>query len=476
MKFKWKIYLLCMAIYISTLTTSAVIVTENTYSRLINREIERALQEEKNANNNAVLYLIANEKISEDKLDIQDYSKRIVDMYGSDNVVVELYNPERQLIEASIEKKWSFNRNDLETLINEGRNYVIRRENNKSYIFINDLIRVDASELIMSYIKDISEVQSNRKDQYLLFLKAGTAGLVVIAIIVELLSRVLIKPIEELGKSAKKIAAGSFNERAEVKGEDEISNLGAQFNMMADEVEKRIVELEMEGERKQRFIDNLTHELRTPLTSVIGYSELLQKVNYDEATFSKGLGYIHSEGTRMLRLINSLMEMILLRQGNLNLEKVNILFLLTEAAEIMQVRTKEKNLQILIQGENLELNIDKDIMKGAILNLIDNSIKASSEGKKIIIGCEKSKYHYHIFVQDEGRGMEQNEIPWITEPFYRVDKSRARKEGGAGIGLALCKQIIESHGGELSIESELGKGTKVCIVLKNSKKGEQDIE
>jgi signal transduction histidine kinase len=475
MKFKWKIYLLCIAIYIITLTTTAIIVTENTYSRLINREIERALQEEKNANNSAVLYLIANKRISEDKLDIQDYSKRIVDMYGSDNIVVELYNPERQLIEASMEKKWSFNRDDLKTLINEGKNYVIRREDNRSYLFINDLIKVDTSELLMSYIKDISEVQAQRKDQYLLFLKTGTAGLVVIAIIVELLSRVLIKPIEELGKSAKKIAAGSFSERAEIKGEDEISYLGAQFNMMADEVEKRIIELEMEGERKQRFIDNLTHELRTPLTSVIGYSELLQKVNYDEATFAKGLGYIHSEGTRMLRLINSLMEMILLRQGSLNLEKVNILFLLTEAAEIMQVRTKEKNLDILIQGEDLELNIDKDMIKGVILNLIDNSIKATSEGKKIIIGCEKSKYHYHIFVQDEGRGMEQNEIPWITEPFYRVDKSRARKEGGAGIGLALCKQIIESHGGKLNIQSELGKGTKVSIALKNSKKGDEDI-
>jgi signal transduction histidine kinase len=475
MKFKWKIYLLCMAIYIITLTTTAVIVTANTYSRFINREIERALQEEKNTNNSAVLYLIANEKTNEDKLDIQDYSKRIVDMYGSDNVIVELYNPEKQLIEASIEKNWSFNRDDLDRLINEGKNYVIRSENNRSYLFINDLIKVNESELLMSYIKDISEVQVQRKEQYLLFLKTGAAGLIVIALIVELLSRVLIKPIEELRKSAKKIAAGSFSERVEVKGKDEISDLGAQFNMMADEVEKKIVELEIEGERKQRFIDNLTHELRTPLTSVIGYSELLQKINYDEATFSKGLGYIHSEGTRMLRLINSLMEMILLRQGNLTLEKVNILFLLKEAVDLMQVRAREKNLELIELGESLDINIDRDMIKGVMLNLIDNAIKASIEGKKIIIGCEKSKQHYHIFVQDEGRGMEQNEIPRITEPFYRVDKSRARKEGGAGIGLALCKQIIESHGGELNIESELGKGTKVSIVLKNSKKGDEDI-
>ena len=475
MKFKWKIYLLCMAIYIITLTASAVIVTENTFSILINREIERSLQEERNMKDSAVLYLIANQKIREDKLDIQDYSKRIVDMYGSDSVIMELYNPGKQLIEASIEKKWSFNRDDLERLVYEGKNYVIRKESNRSYLFINDLIKVHSSELIMSYIKDISQVETQKKDQYLLFLKTGALGLIVIAIIVELLSRILIKPIEDLSKAAEKIASGSFSERVEVKGEDEISKLGAQFDIMAQEVEKRIVQLELEGERKQRFTDNLTHELRTPLTSVIGYSELLQKVKYDEATFNKGLGYIHSEGMRMLRLTNSLMEMILLRQGNLSLEKVNILLLLSEVTDLMQVRAREKNLELIVQGESLELYIDKDMMKGVMLNLMDNSIKASTEGEKITIGCEKLEQYYHIFVEDEGTGMEQNEIPKITESFYRVDKSRARKEGGAGIGLALCKQIIESHGGELSIESELGKGTKVSIDLKIIRKGDVDI-
>lgn len=473
MKFKWKIYILCMAIYIITLTATGINVTNNTYSNLINREIERALHEESNMHDSAVLYLVANQKIIEDRLDIQDYSKRIVDMFGSENVIIELYNTDKRLIEASMDKKWSFEREDLERLRQDGRNYVIRKDADKSYLFINDLIKVEGSELLMSYIKDISEVQAQRKEQYLFFIQMGCVGLIIIGIIVEFISRALIKPIKNLENTAEKIAAGSFYERVAVKGEDEVSKLGTQFNIMAEEIEKKLGELQIENEKKQRFIDNLTHELRTPLTSVIGYAELLQKIKYDEVTFNKGLGYIHSEGVRMLKLINSLMELIVLRQGSLCIERVNVLSLLKEAADIMQMKAKDKAVELLVEGDNLERNLDKDMIKGVLLNLIDNAIKASSEGKRIVIGCEQLANQYTIFVKDEGRGMEQEEIPKIVEPFYRVDKARARKEGGAGLGLALCNMIVESSGGKLNIESELGKGTKVSIVLKDCVKGDE---
>lgn len=475
MKLKWKIYLICMSIYIATLTVSGIIVTENTYSSQINKEIYRALQEENNIHDSAELYLVANQKTSEDKIDIRDYSKRLVDMFTNENVSLELYDTQSKLLETNINKQWSFKRDDLEKLTKEGRNYVLRKEGNTSYLFINDTIKADSNELLMSYIKDISEIKAQRKEQYLLFLKVGAVGLILIGIIIEFLIRILLRPIKSLGKAAEKIASGSFSERAAVKGEDEISKLGVQFNIMAAEVEKRIGELQEEGDRKQRFIDNLAHELRTPLTSVIGYSELLQKMKYDEGAFNKGLSYIHSEGMRMLRLANSLMEMILLRQGSLNIERVNIYSLLQEAADLIQARTKDKKLQISIKGEELELNIDKDMIKGVMLNLIDNAIKASGEGKKIIIGCEKNGQYCSVFVEDEGRGIAQEEIPKIVEPFYRIDKSRARKDGGAGLGLALCKQIVENHNGQLKIESELGKGTRVSIVLEAVGKGEVEI-
>jgi signal transduction histidine kinase len=466
MRLKWKIYLMCISIYLLTLGVTSIFVTENTYAGLLNMEIERALQEEKNMHDSAVLYLIANQKVSEDRVNLKDYGKRIVDMFTSDNAAIELYDLAGSLLETSIKENWSFKRDDLEILKREGKNYVMRRVNSKSYIFINDLIKVDSDELLMSYIKNISEIREQRKQQYLFFLNTGAVGLIFFIVIIEFLSRAITKPMENLGKTAEKIASGNFKERVVIKSEDEISKLGKQFNIMAEEVEKKILELQDETERKQRFIDNLTHELRTPLTSIIGYAELLQKVKDDEAVFNKGLGYIHSEGLRMLKLTNSLMELISQRKGSLGIEKVNIIELLKEIADLIQVKINAKGLKLLIQGESLELNVDKDMMKIVVLNLIDNSIKASSEGNCIIVGCRNDKEETVIYVQDEGSGMEQSELSKITEPFYRVDKSRTRKDGGAGLGLALCKQIVECHGGKLQIESKLGSGTKVIIALK----------
>jgi signal transduction histidine kinase len=471
MKLKWKIYIMCMSIYMITLTASAIAVAENTYSSQLNREIQRALQEEKNIHDSTLLYLVSNQKLSLEKVDIKDYGKRIVDIFTNESVSLELYEADGQLIESNINKQWSFRRDDLERLLKEGKNYVVRVEDNKTYLFINDFIQLEGKEILMSYIKDISELQNQKKEQYIFFLRTGAVGLAVIAIIVELLSRILIKPVKDLGRTAEKIAAGSFKERVEAYGQDEISNLGAQFNIMAEEVEKRISELEDAGERKQKFIDNLTHELRTPLTSIIGYSELLQKLEYDKIAFNKGLYYIHSEGMRMLRLANTLMDMILLRKGSISMEKVYIPALLKEVSELMKPRAKEKNIELVVKEEKMELCIDRDMIKGVLLNLIDNSMKASLEGTRIEIGCEIVEQLNYIYVEDEGRGLEQEEIPRIIEPFYRTDNARGRKEGGAGLGLALCQQIVDSHNGKLSIESTIGKGTKVSIILKNLAEG-----
>ncbi|MCM0649701.1 HAMP domain-containing histidine kinase [Clostridium swellfunianum] len=473
MKFKLKIYLLCMVIYIITLTATSLAVTENTHSNLTNSEIKRALQEERNMKDIAAVYLIANQKLSEDKLDIQDYSKRIVDMYGSDNIIVELYNKELKRLDASKNINWSFKRDDLDKLMKDGKNYVVRKQDGISYLFINDFIKGDSGELVLSYIKDISQVELQKNEQYKLFFITGIIGLIIIAAIVEGLSRILMRPIINLSSTAEKIASGNFSERAEIKGKDEISKLGIQFNKMAEEVENKIVELQSEGERKQRFIDNLTHELRTPLTSIIGYSELLQKIKYDETTYSKGLGYVHSEGVRMLKLVNSLMDMILLRKSSLNLENVNTISLLNEIVDLMHIKARDKSAKLLVKGESLQINMDRDMIKGGLLNLVDNAIKASYTGGKIIVGCEKIDSKCRIYVQDEGKGIAEGEISKLTEAFYRVDKSRARKDGGAGLGLAFCKQIVESHGGELVIESELEKGTRVSIVLPEYMKGEE---
>ena len=347
------------------------------------------------------------------------------------------------------------------------KNFILRRdEDKKHYLFITDILEVDEEKIILSFIKDISHIDEQRREQYLFFIRVGIIGLFFVAIIIWFISKFVIKPIEELSKTAQNIASGNYDKRVKVTRSDEVGFLAEQFNIMASEIEQKIKQLEKESVSKQSFIDNLTHEIRTPLTSIIGYAEFLQKIDYDPEIFYKSLKYIQSEGSRMLKLANTLTDVILLREKALQLEENRVLPILYEIRDIMKVKAEEKGVQIKVQGEETRLLLDKDLFKGALINLVDNALNASYQGKEIIMGIEKEQNTVTVFVQDEGKGMEDWETKKVKEPFYRVDKSRSRKEGGLGLGLAITHQIVEGHGAELGIKSQPGRGTTVSIIFK----------
>ena len=265
--------------------------------------------------------------------------------------------------------------------------------------------------------------------------------------------------MRELDKAARNIAAGNYDQRVSVNGNDEIGSLAQQFNRMADEIEGRMQQLQMESVRQQRFVDNLTHESRTPLTSIIGYAELLQKVDYDPALFQKGLNYIYSEGKRMLNLNNMLLDLTFYREKNFELCLQPVLPICREVQELTAVRAAERNISIEVCGEELVLPLEKDLLKSLLLNLVDNAMKASPDGSSIIIGTQKQQQEKILYVQDFGRGMEAKELEKIKEPFYRVDKARSRKDGGVGLGVAICNQIASTLQGRLTYESQPQKGT-----------------
>lgn len=473
MKFKWKLFFLCIGIYIFTLAATSIAVTENNFAASLKKEVERGLKEEKNMHDSAELYLLANQERTEEKLDVKNWSSRLVEMFSSENVLLETYSLDKSPLASTRINNWSFDRDDLDKAV-KGKCYVLRTQGGERYLFISDTLKIQDNKIIFSYIKNISELYKQKTEQYMTFLKIGALGLIFIGIIVTLATSYLIKPIDKLSQAAKDIASGNYDKSITVQGRDEIAVLGNQFNIMAYEIQSKINELSEEAERKQRFIDNLTHELRTPLTSVIGYSELLQKMNYEEAAFKKGLNYIHSEGDRMLKLISTLREMIILRKNNLLKEDTDCILLLSEALEVMKNKAEEKGIKFLVKGENLVIPLDKNMIKAVLVNLIDNAIKASDAESIIELGLELTEDKFSIYVRDFGKGMEAEELSRITEPFYRIDKARARKDGGLGLGLAICSEIINLLGGSLSFESKVGEGTKAVLIFKKESEGERE--
>ena len=311
--------------------------------------------------------------------------------------------------------------------------------------------------------KDIREIYRGTKQLFCQGMAAALAFALLLVAAMQLIFRRLWRPVYRLRETANQIADGQYGMRAEYGRKDEIRPVADSFNRMAEKVEQHICELSQVNERQRQLLGSLAHELKTPMTAIQGYAETLQRVKLTPEREGKALSYIESECKRLSRLSVKMLELTGLYQADGKLEKRELkageLF---EKAEVMaRYRLSQKKIRLKkeINPENLLIFGDEDLLISFLLNLIDNGCKASEEGKILILRAEERR----IGVQDFGRGIPEEELERITEPFYMVDKSRARREGGAGLGLALCRQIAEVHGGQLKIRSREGAGTFVWL-------------
>lgn len=233
----------------------------------------------------------------------------------------------------------------------------------------------------------------------------------------------------------------------------------------------RQLELEMESlketaDRREEFIASFAHELKTPLTAIIGYADMLRSKEMAPKARFTAAGYIFSEGKRLESLSLKLMDIIVAGRQDIERRRYDAAYLLREISAVTVPSVTDDGMKLEVYWENGEVEVEPDLFKTLLINLIDNARKASKRGQTIELFGKKTEEGYAFFVRDHGRGMKTEELDKITEPFYMIDKSRSRAQNGAGLGLALCSKIAELHGSKLEYESELGKGTTVRVNLK----------
>lgn len=320
--------------------------------------------------------------------------------------------------------------------------------------------------LYLGLCKDISSIYEDRLvllNQYrfvLLLLLAAGAGLIF------LLSRYMTLPIMKLTKTAQRIAEGEIRLRSKNKSADEIGVLARSFNHMADELVERMDEKDLEARQKEDFTAAFAHELKTPLTSIIGYADMLSTMHMSEAERSEAAYYIFTQGKRLERLSHKLLELVSVDKQEFRSVAISTKELEENIRNTMRAIWKQKKIHGKISLEKAKIYGDKDLLLSLLYNLLDNGTKAVEEGGFILLkGNRLPEQAYEFKVVDNGRGIPQEEISRITEAFYMVDKSRSRKEGGAGIGMALCQKIVRLHHGRLQIDSKLGEGTVIKIIL-----------
>ncbi|UII55148.1 cell wall metabolism sensor histidine kinase WalK [Cytobacillus spongiae] len=231
-----------------------------------------------------------------------------------------------------------------------------------------------------------------------------------------------------------------------------------------------ITELKKLEQMRKDFVANVSHELKTPVTSIKGFSEtLLDGAMNDEKTLVAFLNIILKESDRLQSLIQDLLDLSKIeKQGfALSVQPFNIAESLHEVITIIEGKASEKSIDLEFRSSSEQVVVEADVyrVKQIFINLISNAISYTPNGGKVSILVNEQEDQVTVTVSDTGIGIEKKEIPRIFERFYRIDKARSRNSGGTGLGLAIVKHLVEAHHGNISVESEVGKGTSFSIVL-----------
>lgn len=288
-----------------------------------------------------------------------------------------------------------------------------------------------------------------------------------IIIAIYLFVRPVSATLHETAAISGKIAKGNFEARLHIKSDDELGELGSAVNNMAKELQKS-------EKLKNDFMSSVSHELRTPLTAIKGWSETIANGPMDEEIIQKGMGVITQETERLSNMVEELLDFSRIQNGRfkLHLEKVDLVAELTEAYIMFMQRAQLQGVFMIYEEPEFlpVIQGDPDRLKQVFVNIIDNAIKYSSPADTIKIEANPMEDGVEIIVSDTGCGISKEDLPLVKNKFYKANQSVR----GSGIGLAVANEIVELHGGKLIIESELGIGTMVRILLPAENKGLTD--
>ncbi|MBU4480518.1 HAMP domain-containing protein, partial [Patescibacteria group bacterium] len=275
-----------------------------------------------------------------------------------------------------------------------------------------------------------------------------------------LLSRRILAPVEALTSAVRRMTKGDLSQKVEVRTRDEIGELAQAFNTMAD----GLAHLE---QLRRNMVADVAHELRTPLSNVRGYLEALRD-GVMEATPAT-MDLLHSEAMLLSHLVDDLQELALAEAGQLSLnhQVVDLGQIAARAIEAVQPQAQAKGITLRLDVlEDLPLvRIDPQRMDQVLGNLLSNALTHTPSGGEITVTSTAKGTAVEISVSDTGEGIPPEHLPHVFERFYRVDKSRSRAVGGTGLGLAIAQQLVEAHGGHISLESEPGQGTRFTFTV-----------
>lgn len=339
----------------------------------------------------------------------------------------------------------------------------------RTYLQLTGQLDIQGTPLLLNVAYDISPIYETRQQQLETFGRIFVILLAVCALLSYTAARLLTRPLEKLSRTAQALAAGDLACRSGITGRDEIGALAREFDAMAQRQQEHIAALRATMEGQDRFIGSFTHELKTPMTSILGYADLLRRGTLSPDEQAQAADYIFSEARRLERLSFKLLELYLAEHQSPELLPASPAALVQDLTAPLVPGLARQGITLTVQGEEGFCLLEPDLFRSLVLNLLDNARKAMEGPGTIAVTTAMTGDGSTLTVRDTGRGMPPEVLDHLTEAFYRVDKSRSRAQGGAGLGLTLCDRIAALHQGQLRLESRPGQGTTVTVTLKGGR-------
>lgn len=313
--------------------------------------------------------------------------------------------------------------------------------------------------ILTSALAPIQETSSILKKQLSII---TWISLLIGSLLALLFSKHFAKPILEITKTSKEISKGNFDARVALDSKDEIGILGNTINDLAIQLGK------IENFRRE-FIANVSHELKTPISLIRAYAELIMDVDDDKKTRNENLQVIVDESSRLNTMVEDILTLSKIEAGyiELNNSPFPIAELIHKIIGKLDFFASQKNIKLIIEVDNecTQVYADPDKLYQVFFNLINNAITHSYENSQILIKTTNTKDHIKIEIIDHGKGIPQEDLPYIWDRFYKVDKSRKRDTSGTGLGMSIVKNILEAHHFSYGIESKVHKGTTVWFEI-----------
>ncbi|MFD2117118.1 sensor histidine kinase [Paenibacillus yanchengensis] len=297
------------------------------------------------------------------------------------------------------------------------------------------------------------------------FLIAGVFIFLIVVTLYILLTRVITRPLWNMRKATEQLSTGDYTVTIPVYSRDEIGQLAVTIQNLA-------YELQSLQQSRNDFLASVAHELGTPLTYLIGYVKVAQRPTTSPEQLQRYLTIIQEEAQRMTKLVQDLMELARLGEVHFSIKRevVSIPALLQQMEQMMSRQFEEKQVRLQVKtSEEIVVLGDPIRLQQVFTNLLDNALQHSHAGQTVTIAAEQSKEAVIFTVIDEGDGIAPEHVPFVFDRMYRVDQSRARHLGGAGLGLSIAKEIIQAHQGTIVVTSKVGRGTTFTVTLKRVK-------